>query len=390
MSEDSHIEVEEDLSSTERQTITRKVRRKQTGSFSYESNRPVKMPKPLESLAHKALATIPELKSFSDLVRENVHLNLEATEKDCLLIAQKKSNSTSSSSSSSKTTEAAAATATKKKGPSEESLIASHTIAYNAKPWDYMLLADRLKALPTPEYYARDLTIKLSEDEMQRALRMRQLLLPTMTAQYEQRLLQQSGVFEITIPGTNEKKSIEFPACSNGNSCVCMQMFYLIPGHEIAKPFIGTAVIFPHHYNDFIVNNIPPPDIKKHRCIMCCRKTLCDNILNKRLNVRASASASIAGADTQTNDGTTFIMNKITLSQMYRNLVNEEGGYFDIYMFFPKGEEAIIDPFVTLNLSSLRVEVDPLNGRIRLNQELMHYKPVTVPPPRIGELESHF
>jgi ferredoxin len=365
MSDDNALVID-DMSSAERQSITKKIRRKNTGVFSHRRESTTQ-PTPHDSLSYKALHTTPELHTFAELVKDNTHIDIEATEKQCSLIGQKRLLPPSSTNTQTQTQHVDAL--------SEIELAAKQRTAFLSKPWDYLMLSNRLQSLPKPVYYPRDLTLTMSTEQMEEAMRRRQLQLPLMPAEHEQELLQESGLFKVG------DMTYDFPACIYGKDCVSVCYINLIPGFEQnTKGFTCTSVMFPDEYQDFIKDGKPPAS--KRPCILCCRKKICDHVVTLRL------FRCVSDEKTASEQGTSFILSRQPVYQLYRNLVNQRGGYYDVYMLFPKSEEAIIDPIVLLNLSALKLET--VNGRRRIDQRVMHWRPTIVPKPLIGERESHF
>jgi hypothetical protein len=365
----------EDISSTEEQTLRHKtkVRRKSTGVFAKKT---ATAPKPITGQASAALLT------FTDLVHDHSHVNLKATEKTCALIADKKVTSGASATSTATAAGAAAAgssTDSAKKEPpkpaaTEQELQAAHKKASDTNPWEYTMLKTRLNALPRPSYYPRDLTVTMAKEQIQEAMRRRQLSLPILTATHERKLLQEAGSFG----------GVDYPACVSGVNCVNVRLHSLVRG--AAADGVGfplTAVMFEEEYSALILGGTQPVSIRP--CILCCRKTLCDYVLAMRCARCAPNEASATATQ-----GTTLLLQRQAMYQLYRNLANQPEGFFDMYMLFPKAEEGILDPIVMPNLMSLCLEKDETTGRRRLTQSVMEWRPAPVPKPRVGENEQNF
>lgn len=256
-------------------------------------------------------------------------------------------------------------------------MAAQHRKAFAAMPWAYQMLATRLKALPKPTYYPRDITVQMAREQIEEALRRRQLALPVMTAAHEQLLLQEAGSFD----------GLDYPPCIHGANCVASVYYRRFVGVETLQAthptgFACTSVMFEDEYTAFTREGKPPPCLRP--CVLCCRKTICDYVLMMR------AARCTADEKTASEQGAVFLMQRQHVYQLYRNLVGQPGGYYDVYMLMPRAEEAIIDPVVMLNLSSMTLQLDAATGRRRLDQSVMHWAPLASSVPAVGELESRF
>lgn len=375
----------EDVSSTEEHTLRQKtkvIRRKMTGVF---SKKPVVAPKPVQGQISSALLT------FADLIHDHSHLNLKANEQACALIADKKASASAATSSSSGKREAP------KDAMSEDQMQAAHIKAIQTNPWDYTMLKMRLDALPRPLYYPRDLTVAMAKEQIEDAMRRRQLMLPVLTASHERKLLQEAGTFG----------GIDYPMCVSEQNCVSVKLHYLIRGataNTTGFPLI--SVMFEQEYESLVSNKTPP--VSRRPCVLCCRKTLCDYVLAMRCAQSAPSESSAAAASSSSSSssttvtaaaatttttgsqGTTFLIQRPSLYQLYRNLVNQPGGFFDMYMLFPKAEEAILDPIVMPNLMSLALDKDETTGQRRLSQAIVEWRPSVPERPRVGENERNF
>jgi hypothetical protein len=369
-SESMHLE---DLSSAEEQQQRRgKIRRKTTGMFHRRSQL---APKPIASIQHRPILDAPELKTFSELVAENTHIKLSATETDCSLIGQKKASSGTETSKTNRSISTALSSIndTAIEGAlSDAALEANHALAYGTNPSEFAMLQVRLNALPEPMYYPREIEKEMSRKQMNDALRRRQLFLPVMNASHEQDLMQEAGSF--THPSSDYKTVYEFPACVFATKCVGQVHFGVIL----------TATMLPEEYTAFLFDQKQPATARP--CILCCRKTICDYVLHMRY------SRCVTNEDTaQSQHGTVFLREgQQDVYQLYRSLVNKTEGYFDTYVLFPRAEEAIIDPIVLLNLSSLKPGTDVTTGRRFIDQTVMVWRSSSTLKPTIGEHELHF
>src|SRR5689334_8616751 len=125
------------------------------------------------------------------------------------------------------------------------------------------MLQTRLDALPKPSYYPRDLTMSMARQQMEEAIRRRQMMLPILTTTHERKLLQEAGTFA----------GVEYPACVNGENCVSIVLYSMIPGtNPDEKGFPCTALMFEEEYDALTTTGAKPVVIRA--CILCCRKTL--------------------------------------------------------------------------------------------------------------------
>jgi len=409
-----------DVSSAEEETKRRfRVRHKQKRK--HQPAAELKVPDVLDDMAEYTTMEeedMPKLKSIQEFAQQHAHtaIPIDQQKPMCEEAEPYMSQSMSlfhSIASSAPAASAAAAPASASSSSSSSSsglipdvqarLIEEQKRACNVKPAQSFLYTRLVNQLWNPVFYCENAAssssssnsafsamLGESEDQtsqrLQEALRRRQVHLPIMPASLESELLAEGGKF------IHCGREYDFPKCVNGNRCIAMQIDFPladpVDAFRSQKPqrFILTSLMFKEEYEAFILNRTPPSCIRP--CIACCRNTLVQIVAVTRYT-NACASASAADGDNTNNIDHSVPRVQIEVKkhvfQLYRNLVDQQNGYFKEYMFIPKiGDEAVIDPICLLSKQSLMLRVTK-EGRRYLDQSRIVYQPPRVPIPRIGE-----
>lgn len=248
-----------------------------------------------------------------------------------------------------------------------------------------------LRALPRPEYalfpLARPIDASGRPDSDDSRLvnvppEVRRVDLPMLTADYEARLLGQSGTFPWT-DARGRVLRVTYPPCALGNNCVGRRGGSMLNHLRVSDTLMGfppshpgvtlTALVFPDEWD----HEGQPRPSEPRPCILCYRILLADCVYQLRW-----ASATGPGA--------------VPVVQLYANPVDREGGYVKDFMLMPHAplSDCIIEPIAEFRFLHLRAEYDgPLRrGGWSINQtDTVYHPPVhraTAPP--VGENLSLF
>lgn len=353
------------------------MRRKTNNIF---SKKPLKKPQGINDALTAPVKTSVQLRTFADLFATASNLNPANT--DCSLVEQKKTNtgvaSTCVATTTTTTTSQDTALSVMPVRTVQE-VEDAHRVSANQNPWEAQMMLERLSILPVPSLYLLDLSAATSRQEMEAALRRRQLELPFMPSWFETELLQEAGVF--THPSLPSGETVRFPPCALGGKCVGMTLIRRFPGASPTEVgFVLTAVLFRDEYTELLKHRKQPSSSRP--CVLCCRKTLCDWVLFLR-HSPLLASESPTGVVFQDDHSNVY--------QIYRNAVDTEDGYCRQSVLFPHQKEAIIDPIPLLQIGSLQLVRSTTPGaRRRIDQSTIVFKTPPVARPKIGEKESTF
>lgn len=344
---------EDSLSSAEEEDDKRRRNRRRPRALTDVSS--IVAPAPLPGAVHVALEEKehPMMKTIAELVAEHRHLDTSKTQS---LMCETASSKLSSKSSS-------------RVRAHDELKTVDHEKAADVDPWQNKLFLSKVATLPRVQYYFRNVQPTLSHDQLLTMLKQRQVQLPLLTAEYEQSIMGEAGLFEGSL--------VTYPACVNGAQCVTNTMN--IPDPEGVGKFIGTALMYPEELQALKTTGTQP--VSRRPCILCCRYHLADFVLTMRMmkmsNESDARSAAVdAAADTP------------QIHQLYRNLVDRPGGYYKEYMLVAREEEAILDPIVMFSCSPLRLV--KYHGRRVVDQNTLVWRPPSTLNANVGEKVSNF
>jgi len=173
--------------------------------------------------------------------------------------------------------------------------------------WLNLALCSAILRLPQPTFCVERYQRALQPDECRSMLMSRRLNLPVQTSDVENILLAEAGVWRFGAHGV-----FDFPACVFGDKCVGKTD--RIPGLPDGGVVL-TSVMYEHELNNMIVNHVRPNE--RRPCVLCCRKALQDMAL------------------TLLHNHGTVSVSRRAVYQIYRNLVDEPGGYQRCYVRFP-------------------------------------------------------
>lgn len=304
----------------------------------------------------------PHMRTIRELVEEYNYLD---TEKKCEVASNKLTSKQRVSASSTSIEEL------------RTNLCAvDHVKAASVNPWSHELFSQKLSALPQPSYYFRSVTsAALTHEQLLMSIKQQQVRLPLLDANYEQKLLAESGKFS--------GSDIEYPKCVNGEACVTNRWDIQIPDPDGLGKFISTALMYPEEYESLKNEGKKPVDTRP--CILCCRMLLCDWILFLRTMRMANESHQTSAKSASNFDK--ILKNEV--HQLYYNLMDRPGGYYRDYMLIPLENEVILDPICMFVCSPLKIVRLP-NGRRCIDQRVMVWKSPELVDARIGENVSNF
>ena len=129
------------------------------------------------------------------------------------------------------------------------------------------------------------------------------------------------------------------------------------------------GLMYPTEYEHFVKTGTAPAE--RRPCILCARFAVQDWVLSLRHNWQRLG-----------------VVNRNFSVQLYRNLVDQEGGYWSRYVLHPPSNryEGFMDPIAVVRLSELRARQDEQQGgRWVIEQTPMIYRPEAPLPVRPGE-----
>lgn len=259
----------------------------------------------------------------------------------------------------------------------------SHYNVAEQVPWELELFNEKLSKLSVPELYFNDKNVSNEEflkmnnqsrEQLSRMLRQNALKLPEVSSVLEDQLLHEAG--EWTHLNNNEKYF--FPPCQFRTDCIANKLVGKIRGLE--KGMILMQFMFQQEYMDFYQKKLTH-DLPVRPCVLCCRHHLADWVTYLR-------SMRMDGQNVGTQH-VQFEYKFEEVHQFYYNKVGCEHGYDADFMLRALPNESIIESIVTLNSAVLRCETLS-NGRRRINQRAIVWKPPSLPEPKIGDTLKNF
>lgn len=197
------------------------------------------------------------------------------------------------------------------------------------------------------------------------------VMLPIQRAELESVLLAEAGIFAVSMQD-EQKRTYSFPACMRGPKCEGMTA--QLPGFTAETPgAILTAFMFQHEYDAFLETGMP---IAQPRCCVLCMR----------------AAFSDFALLTRNNCGIRMTLPSDFSVQVYRNLMDEVGGYYQAYLWTPfRREEGFADCMAIFTRSALRAFQDPTqSNRWVIDQSAMVYQPPQPMPFVLNETVEDF
>ena len=242
-----------------------------------------------------------------------------------------------------------------------------------SRPWQAIAMDEVVR--DAPEFFLKDQAEEIGQDHISTMLQRRQVVLQTLTAEFESKLLYQSGRWQVNGVW------YDFPPCKEGTSCIASRYPEFAFRGQTCK-VVMTALMFPDEYDRFMRDKIVPPS---RPCILCCRDQLISMVTRVR-TLRANNASVGSGHpsyfDLNIHNGFVY--------QLYKNLFGCEGGYYEEYMLRPEPGEVMIEPICRLNMSICEMKQHPISGRWLLDTEHMHWRPPSLPQPQPGVKFSDF
>jgi hypothetical protein len=233
------------------------------------------------------------------------------------------------------------------------------------EPCEVELLRDARAKLIMPDY-THELTMR-SHKESCDLLRRKRLRIPLHTAAHESALMgQHSGSWETEGLGWRT-----FPPCCYGTQCIGFSSPGLIAG--LTERVIFMRAMSPDEWTQLITTGAQPPGTGP--CVLDGRLHTTRYACKARMGLRPNHTLQSEEPE--------------AVYQLWRNLMNEPGGYYDHYVFIPHENEILIDPIVAFHSSPLSATRLP-NGMWRVNQEAMVWKKPVLLPRNLGESVQNF
>ncbi len=199
--------------------------------------------------------------------------------------------------------------------------------------------------------------------------------LPLFTADHMQQMVREAGVFDNYV----------WPACKFESTCVGNTTGW-VNAYEAGKPggFTLMAFMWPEEYEEFKKYKVPPTE--KRPCVLC----LCSSLA--RFTMFARANAFLNPGELDRGGGGGFEDFKIPTFQVFRCLVDQEGGFYKTYTLSdPKNNDIFIVPLPKVNKSSTPLRIESVNRRAYMDLSVIRWKPSRIPiSPNMGEKEKDF
>lgn len=308
----------------------------------------------------------PELVNMQMLIKRYPHLTVcKHTD-----VADTKAKSSSSSS---------ALLAESIRASSLDSAVDSMIAASKVDIWQCDAWQKARLELGTTEYFIKsDPSNKLTQIELTELLTRKQHKMCVQSASLETMLLVESGVWTASY-NDEEGRQRQYPACSKGANCIGMKSQYWIRGQK--RNVIWTAMMYNYEWEDFVESGSHSGAPRK--CVLDHRKLLPSAVAIRRLmNMRGvSVSNDVNCVDAGDSN---------EMRQAYYNLVDREEGYHKQYMFLAEPGEAMLEPIVRLNTSTVKA-VQLASGQMSVDQSMMVYDDASASSgPSIGENMASF
>ena len=261
---------------------------------------------------------------------------------------------------------------------SAEQTAAMHTQQIAVKVWEVEAFVDDLARVPQPAYFLdTDDGRQIDTKVIQHQLREGRVDLLEQRAEHESEILGQAGDFKL-----KNGRTYHFPKCMNQSECVAAKGTPLIAG--LTEPIILMGFMFKHEYDHFLKTGKPPAGDRP--CVLCCRYLPARLTLDVRGIVMRGGDGLLKPHDTRP-----YEKKQVQIVQCYRNLEDQEGGYFRDYMFHSQLNEPTIEPIVKLNKERLRAYRDSSNGRWMIDQSALVFdKAMGLPQAKVGETLQSF
>ena len=233
------------------------------------------------------------------------------------------------------------------------------------EPCEVELLRQARAKLVLPDY-THELTMR-SHTESCHLLRRKRLRVPLHTAEHESQLLgQHAGSWNTEGLGWRT-----FPPCCYGNQCIGFESPGLIAG--LTERVVFMRAMSPEEWMNLITTGTQPEGTGP--CVLDGRLHTTRYACKARMGLRPNHTLQSEEPE--------------AVYQMWRNLMNEPGGYCDRYIFIPQENEILIDPIVAFHSSPLSATRLP-NGMWRVNQEAMVWKKPVLLERGVGESVQNF
>lgn len=309
----------------------------------------------------------PELANMKMLIKRYPHLTV------CKHVDVVDAKNKGSSSSS------AILTAAIRESP--ESAVDNMVAASKVDIWQSDVWQKARRELGTAEFFVKtDPKNKLTQAELTELLTRKQHKMCVQSASLESMLLVESGTWT-TSYDDDEGKQRHYPACSKGVNCIGTKSQYWIRGQK--RNVVWTAMMYNYEWDDFVESGshagVP------RMCVLDHRKVLPSAVAIRRLmNMRGVSVAN----DVNYVDASIGDSNQVR--QVYYNLVDRDDGYHKQYVFLAEPGEAMLEPIVRLNTSTVKA-VQLASGQMRVDQSMMIYDDTSSSSgPSIGENMASF
>ncbi len=254
-----------------------------------------------------------------------------------------------------------------------------HVEASQVNPTQFQLYMEKRMSLPVPIFFlAENPAQQLDQVVVCQRLRQGFLDIPTFTAQYESKLLVQSGPMPLS-----DGQVLQLPPCMFGNKCFGTLEWTNING--LTEPITMMQAMLPADFAALTSPQAIQPAYK-WPCVLCHRKMPSEAVQYFRHLDEVDKSAVLPSKTART-----FVHreNPDEIHQLWRNLENVRGGYFAERIFKANPHEGIFAPLVENNVAAL-VSLKDGTGRWVIDQSALVWKPPVMINPNLGEPLSHF
>ena len=241
-----------------------------------------------------------------------------------------------------------------------------HLEASQHEPVELLRLREARANLIVPDYTAG--TRAFSHQEACQLLRSRNVSIPLISADTESEMLRQAGTW--VFPGVGRR---DFPPCCYGNRCIGMR-----PGmvHNLTEPVVFMRAMTEKQWAALKERNEQPSN-KGWPCVLDGRMHTTEYVMLERLQPRPGHTIEREEPE--------------AVYQLWRNLVDQPGGYHRQYVYMPRENEILIDPIARFNMWALpAVRPAVKGGAWTVSQEAIVFRPPPPPAALLGESVQDF
>ncbi len=256
-----------------------------------------------------------------------------------------------------------------------------HVEASQTNPLLLQLYLEKRKRIAAPVFFmANNPAQQMDQKFVCQQLRQGFLDIPTLLADYESRLLVQSG--PMPLP---DGSFLQLPHCMFGNECFGTLEWTNIRG--LTEAITLMQAMLPADFQALVQQRKQPS--YKWPCVLCHRKMPTEAVQYFRHldEVDKSRPPPVLQRSSRV-----FVTreNPDEIHQLWRNLENVQGGYFSERIFKANPSEGIFAPLVENNVAALVARKQTGTGRWVIDQSALVWKPPVIAQPRLGESMANF